>query len=286
MPLTVTGRVAHGCVRRWLHAVLSVPPDVPAVLIDADAERPGLVTLGARIQSGVRVGLTIARGRPACRDGPVVGATRRAARGRRAASGRRARGGRRCRRRRSGPSWSVGACSPRTTCGRPSGTREGHIQRRPPAVLATWVRWRPTRFDHFAWGMTPELADVVDRTAGQLRGAPVEPCGRAAGHSWRTMPTDAPAALAAVLAAEPPRQPATRAPVVQDQRRAQPAHRSARPLTRPAGPRCVARRCCVAPFRVARVAYRDIGRADTRVAIRSPRSAVVGSRQGRDTHLS
>ncbi|MEZ4598033.1 MAG: hypothetical protein R3C32_15195 [Chloroflexota bacterium] len=39
----------------------------------------------------------------------------------------------------------------------------GHIQRRPPAVLATWD---PTAdaFDHFAWGVTGELADRVDRS--------------------------------------------------------------------------------------------------------------------------
>ena len=34
---------------------------------------------------------------------------------------------------------------------------EGHIQRRPPAVLATWNR-TAGRFDHFAWGVVGELA--------------------------------------------------------------------------------------------------------------------------------
>jgi hypothetical protein len=39
----------------------------------------------------------------------------------------------------------------------------GHLQRRPPAVLATWD---PTSdgFEHFAWGVTPELAVRVGRT--------------------------------------------------------------------------------------------------------------------------
>lgn len=39
----------------------------------------------------------------------------------------------------------------------------GHVQRRPPAVLSTWD---PTTdcFEHFAWGITPELAMRVGRT--------------------------------------------------------------------------------------------------------------------------
>ena len=49
----------------------------------------------------------------------------------------------------------------------PERDRGGHTQRRPPAVLATWDA--PTqRFDHFAWGVTPELADRVGRTQAQF----------------------------------------------------------------------------------------------------------------------
>ena len=44
----------------------------------------------------------------------------------------------------------------------PERDRAGHIQRRPPAVLATWDR-HADRFEHFAWGITPELADRVGR---------------------------------------------------------------------------------------------------------------------------
>lgn len=44
---------------------------------------------------------------------------------------------------------------------------EGHLQRRPPIVLATW---NPTRdeFDHFGWGATPELALRVGRSQAEF----------------------------------------------------------------------------------------------------------------------
>jgi len=43
----------------------------------------------------------------------------------------------------------------------------GHIQRLPPAVLATWDP-HADRFEHFAWGITPELALRVGRRAGDF----------------------------------------------------------------------------------------------------------------------
>ena len=39
----------------------------------------------------------------------------------------------------------------------------GHLQRRPPAVLATWDRAGDC-FEHFAWGVTSELAERVGRS--------------------------------------------------------------------------------------------------------------------------
>jgi hypothetical protein len=41
--------------------------------------------------------------------------------------------------------------------------REGHLQRRPPVVLATWNPERGA-YEHFAWGVTPELAVRIGRT--------------------------------------------------------------------------------------------------------------------------
>ncbi len=43
----------------------------------------------------------------------------------------------------------------------------GHVQRLGPAVLATWDADQD-RFEHFAWGITPELALRVDRRPGDF----------------------------------------------------------------------------------------------------------------------
>jgi hypothetical protein len=44
---------------------------------------------------------------------------------------------------------------------------EGHLQRRPPVVLATWDPARD-EFDHFGWGAAPELALRVGRTQAEF----------------------------------------------------------------------------------------------------------------------
>jgi hypothetical protein len=44
---------------------------------------------------------------------------------------------------------------------------EGHLQRRPPVVLATWDPARD-EFDHFGWGAAPELAMRVGRTQAEF----------------------------------------------------------------------------------------------------------------------
>jgi hypothetical protein len=43
----------------------------------------------------------------------------------------------------------------------------GHVQRLGPAVLATWDADQD-RFEHFGWGVTPELARRVERKAGDF----------------------------------------------------------------------------------------------------------------------
>ncbi len=43
----------------------------------------------------------------------------------------------------------------------------GHVQHLPPAVLATWDPGSE-RWDHFAWGIYPELASRLGRRAGDL----------------------------------------------------------------------------------------------------------------------
>src|SRR5206468_3519598 len=44
---------------------------------------------------------------------------------------------------------------------------EGHLQRRPPVVLATWDASRD-EFDHFGWGAAPELAMRVGRSQAEF----------------------------------------------------------------------------------------------------------------------
>jgi len=43
----------------------------------------------------------------------------------------------------------------------------GHVQRLPPAVLATWDQQGDT-FEHFAWGVTAELSDRIGRRPGDF----------------------------------------------------------------------------------------------------------------------
>ena len=86
----------------------------------------------------------------------------------------------------------------------------GHVQRRPPAVLATWSE-AAGRFDHFAWGLTPELADLVDRTQASFEELQVSRAAAIRALST-AHPADGAPALARVLAAEPARQPATARP--------------------------------------------------------------------------
>jgi hypothetical protein len=45
--------------------------------------------------------------------------------------------------------------------------QHGHVQRLPPAVLATW-NMATDSFDQFAWGVAPELADRLGRSAIEL----------------------------------------------------------------------------------------------------------------------
>jgi hypothetical protein len=80
----------------------------------------------------------------------------------------------------------------------------GHVQRRPPAVLAAWDA-RAGHFEDYSWAVTPELAAAVGRTQADLEERCQERAlllarlaaeGVTAGHSLRE-------AVAAHLAAEP-----------------------------------------------------------------------------------
>lgn len=92
----------------------------------------------------------------------------------------------------------------------------GHLQRRPPAVLA--ARDGTGRLEHFAWGVMPEIADRVDREQTdmerQLAGRARLLAQLASGG-----PADRPAVRALMdqhLATEPPRVAAPERPPARD----------------------------------------------------------------------
>lgn len=81
----------------------------------------------------------------------------------------------------------------------------GHVQRRPPAVLATWDP-RTDGFAHFAWGVTAELAERVRRTPAAFER---EQARRAAAltdlvRRGETKPSAVAVALRAVADSDPP----------------------------------------------------------------------------------
>ena len=241
-------------------AVLALPPDTPWVLIDADASGPvwprwapasravsgsGMTLAAADLRAALdrlsappdglpedavrRLGVVLVVGEvPSTTVGPIVERRR-----------------------------VVAAHYLRPTERDP----QGHIQRRPPAVLATWVAETDT-FDHFAWGMTPELADLVDRTQA----------------SFEELQASRAAALRAGCVAtgrpEAPRRasrPIARGRAARDDRRRRTAVRRGR---RPSAAR--------SPTRTSTDArpIGAVGGRATRLRL-GRRGAVVGSRQGR-----
>jgi hypothetical protein len=81
---------------------------------------------------------------------------------------------------------------------------QGHLQRRPPAVLAAWDE-RGDVFEDYAWGITPELADRVDRSQADLEERQAD---RARFLAGLTPGDDYAERVGAYLATEPPRVPA------------------------------------------------------------------------------
>ncbi len=81
---------------------------------------------------------------------------------------------------------------------------QGHLQRRPPAVLAAWDE-RGDTFEDYAWGITPELADRIDRSQADLEERQAD---RARALDDLHHQEDAAARIRAYLATEPARVPA------------------------------------------------------------------------------
>jgi hypothetical protein len=84
---------------------------------------------------------------------------------------------------------------------------QGHVQRRPPAVLSAWDADTDT-FEDYAWGITPELATRVDRAQADLEERQL---GRARFLAQAVSSADESGLddrVRAHLASEPPRVPA------------------------------------------------------------------------------
>ncbi|MFV2062545.1 MAG: hypothetical protein ACC726_03410 [Chloroflexota bacterium] len=154
LPLVVTGRASQDARAAVATAVLSSSPARGWVLLDADREMPTTEQLSALLLGGVGLGLSVEasdlRAMMARLEGAPGGLPEDAIRrlGVVAVVAEEARGVR---------LRSVHYLRPAER------DVQGHIQRRPPAVLATWDA-SADAFDHFAWGITPELADRVDRS--------------------------------------------------------------------------------------------------------------------------
>jgi hypothetical protein len=202
VPLVVTGQSSLAARASLAEAILALTRGRPAVVLDLDAEPTSTDELASLLQGRVSLGLTLVAadlratmatlGDPAHaglpedairRLGIVVVVDDRAA-GERVVATHYLR-----------PTERDG---------------QGHVQRRPPAVLATWDS-ETGAFEHFAWGITPELADRVDRTQADLEERQRDRA-RFLDASIREPGADWPARLAGYLTTEPPRAPAPSRP--------------------------------------------------------------------------
>jgi hypothetical protein len=157
VPLVVGGADARAR-SELATAVLGVDPGRPWTLLDAAARPPTLDELAALIRGGTAVGLSVPGADLAAivsvLEAPPVALPDDAVR-------------------RLGVVLVLAARAPgpRVVAAhylRPTERDgSGHLQRRPPAVLATWDG-ATDDFEHFAWGVTPELGDRVGRAQADL----------------------------------------------------------------------------------------------------------------------
>jgi hypothetical protein len=193
----VAGDVATAARVAVARSILETPPSQPWVVLDADTEPPDAESLGATLRGGVTPAITLRSGSlRAVLDRltrPPTGLPEDAVR-------------------RLGVVLILGGIEPQGS--RPLVTAahylrpterdgQGHLQRRPPAVLATWVA-AVERFEHFAWGITSELADRVDRSQDDFERRQLSRAALLV-ELARASETVARERLAAHLAAEPAR---------------------------------------------------------------------------------
>jgi hypothetical protein len=210
VPVVVTGEPEVSDRLLIADVLIHLPPAAPALIIDLDAGRPDVASLASFMRAGMR--LAAVAQAPGLKElmesatGPATGLPEDAVR-------------------RLGlvlvvadvPSVTPGPVTERTRLLAAHYLRPlerdggGHVQRRPPAVLATWDP-DADAFDHFAWGVTGELADRVDRSQASFEELQAS---RAAGLGALARGGADAAPMDAILASEPPRVPApARAPAV------------------------------------------------------------------------
>ena len=154
VPLVVVGSAGAQERSAVAGALLAIDPSRAYVVLDGDVEPPTLARLSALLRGGVGVGITLAapdlpaameRLRHDAGSLPDDAVRRLGIVIRLDATDR-------------GPRCSiVHYLRPTERDG------QGHVQRRPPAILAAWDE-TTSSYEDFAWAVTPELADRVDRS--------------------------------------------------------------------------------------------------------------------------
>lgn len=193
VPLLVAGPASVESRRDLAGALLSLDPARRWVVIDADEEPITTERLAALLRGGAGVGITLAADDlEGVLDRLVGGGLPEDAA------------------RRLGVVAIAEDAGPGLRCAvvhylRPTERdAQGHLQRRPPAVLAAWDE-RGDSFEDYAWGITPELADRVDRAQADLEERQADRARLLAGIG----PDDDYAErVKTYLATEPPRTPA------------------------------------------------------------------------------
>jgi hypothetical protein len=158
VPLLVTGTAPAEARREVAGALLSIDPTTAWLVLDAEVEPPTLARLSALLQGGSRLGITVT-----APDLPAALERLLAPPGRLPYDAIRRLGivvtleqtsrGLRCR--------LVHLLRPTER------DAQGHVQRRPPAILASWDE-AADRYDDYAWALTPELAERLGRRQAEL----------------------------------------------------------------------------------------------------------------------
>lgn len=199
VPLIVAGPVPRAVRAGIATALLDAVPERPWVVLDAEDAPPDLDQLAATIRGGVTPALL-------ARDGSLRDLLERLTEGPAAL-----------------PEDAIRRLGLVLILGERAGVvrveaahylrpterdANGHLQRRPPAVLATRDPGNGL-LEHFAWGIAGELGDRVDRSQADLEERQ-EDRARTLAAVAGLAPAERPAALAAARAAEPERRHAPR----------------------------------------------------------------------------